>query len=46
MLLELKDESTEADLATQLKARFGTQDQIERYRYELKARMRRKDESI
>jgi hypothetical protein len=45
VLFELKDDSTEADLVALLKARFGTKDQIERFRYEVKTRLRNKDKS-
>ena len=38
--------STVAELTQLLRNRFGTQDQTERYRIELKARRRRKNETL
>jgi hypothetical protein len=45
ILFELKPGCSETDFVALLKARFGTQDQQERFRFELKTRKRRKDES-
>jgi len=46
VLWELGSNTTVSQLTQLLKNRFGTQDQTERYRLELKARKRRKNESL
>jgi len=46
VLWEAKPHTTAAELTQLLKNRFGTQDQTERYRIELKARKRKKNESL
>ena len=46
LLWQLRDNCTEDELLILLKARFGTADMIERFRYELRQRKRRPGETI
>ena len=46
ILWELRDDCSEADLLDILRSRYGDREQIERFRFELKTRRRRKGETI